>query len=475
MNLSIHLDTEETQDRHDSIMMINGGVACLSQIAHDCGWEAEAIDETYTGSSEPIESLITDKIEVALSKSQEVVVGFSVLGYNARRSIELTQKLRVKFGSRIRVICGGQHIRNFSEAFLQYSFDAVCVGRGEVTLLQVLSGASGLIRDYGRPAPVAGFRYDGYYGIENRLSEMANQPLGFGDGAIQNIRMLVNESVRGGCAWAAAKKPCNFCALEGITDLLQRDLRSLFIEEEAWAERFGINRVFDVSNQFLPTLDPSKAKQYIDGWLEIRKDYPAADKLRRYAYLTVPSLNIPRLSEIVEVAYVGIDHFCKEGWKSQGKPTSTRKQLWKALNAAKRSGIKIRAGLVLGRYETPESLQALVDGSAELCVRYGGTLDNSGILLTLGIFPVEIISGSEDFRWFRENALSVKAQEIFSRYERQGWISREEQRKLTRHFIKQTSNPNGVSFEDVLAVQSTIVQICRQHGVITNDVDHGKF
>lgn len=225
-------------------------------------------------------------------------------------------------------------------------------------------------------------------------------------------------------------------------------LASLFAEEEAWAER------------------------HLDRWLEIRREYLSADRLRRYAYLTILSLAIPGLSDIVKVAYVRIDHFYKESWLSQGKPTRTREQLWLALDAAERSGIKIRAGLVLGRYETPESLEALLVGAAELCARYGGTSESSVLLLTLGVFPVEIIPGSNDFRWFRENASIEKAQEIFSRYERYGWISREDQRKLTRHFIEQTSR---VSFDEVVAVQSAIVAICRQHGIIANDVDSGQL
>lgn len=107
-------ETEETEDRHDSIMMVNGGVACLNQIACKAGWNSEAIDGSFTGSSEPVKDLVSQKIELALSKGRKVIVGFSVLGYNARHSIEIAGWLKDQFGSRIRVVCSGQHIHNFT-------------------------------------------------------------------------------------------------------------------------------------------------------------------------------------------------------------------------------------------------------------------------------------------------------------------------------------------------------------------------
>lgn len=165
--------------------------------------------------------------------------------------------------------------------------------------------------------------------------------------------------------------------------------------------------------------------------------------VRKYVYLTVSSVDdeiAQLLAESgVEETYLGVDHFNREALIQENKSHRTLSRLERTLNALTDNGIKFRMGVVAGAAkENRETLNAILHGVDWVVSRYRDGLNG------IGVFPIELIPGSRLWRDMQQSGL---CQPIFSKFHEQGFITRGEQKELTRTFVNASSD---VSYEDIL-------------------------
>lgn len=457
----LHLQSGEGMDnRFDTLMMVNGSIAALCTIAQALGCHPLAIDEAYPG-PEFLRTRVRQEIEESLHKGDTPVIFCTVLSYNAESSLRLLKELKAEYGDQVRTGVGGQLIRVAPKAYLTKRYlDHVAVGDAEVTLAPVLiggqrfaegylfggcGGSQGLIQlapQRPRSEHYAPLSYDSYTGIQERLTEMANYRLG----PFSGIRQLVVESVRG-CAWAHTFGICDMCSLEGVA--LEPHFKPLvdhFQVERQMVEEYGVNWLFDVSNQWLPKFGED-GRRWLQQYVATRKQFQLPD-VHKYVYLTSNSITkstAPLLREAgVRVAYVGIDGWEDGTWKALGKSHN----VVPALEAARQNDLYLRASVVIGNGITKANLAELPRFVEWLTTEYGSTL------LSFGCFMEIILQGSPVWYKFEALARERGIQEAVTLYDKmatEGWLSWEDEVNLTRLYINHTQR---ASYEEALAARN---------------------
>lgn len=474
----VHRDSGEfMENRFDTLMMVNGSIASLLTIARHLGVEAVAIDESYPG-GEFFQGYIYKEVDDCLSQGITPVVFCTVLSYNAHKSIQLLMDLKRRYGKRIRTGVGGQLIRIAPEAYLNYWFiDHVAVGDAECTLRQLLLEGQriakgslfgelqslALAKDWKHYAPLS---YDGYVGFPERLAEMSKLHLG----PFTGIRQAVMESVRG-CSWAyETGRACDFCALQDITTQPTYNLFQQFTQEREFAEQWGCNWVFDVSNQWLPR--QRRMPEWLEEYLEARRKVEGP-LLNKYVYLTSNSIDArtaPLFKEAgIRIAYVGIDGWNKETWKAHHKAGSAS-IIQKCLDACKANQLYLRTAAVIGEGATRENLPELQQFVRHLADNYGD------ILISYGCFLEIILPGSPVWYKFKNQAEQEGIQDALRLYDKmytKGYLDRMDERHLTRLFM-QHSPTCGISFEEAEEMERWAVEYINSHcsGTATT-IEHG--
>ena len=478
----IHCKPDQGYDeRFDTVLMVNGSVAVLNQLTKSVlGYPGLAIDESYPGANLEgrerafVFERVCKEVERALAAGEEPVVYCTLLYYNARGSLALLRELKRKFGPRVRTGVGGQLVATCFNAYRSgenASFiDQVAVGDAEVCLEQMLAGKPFVV---GRKKVTTTDHYtppfygdESYLGLAERLDEMSRYQ--FGD--ITGIRQLITESVRG-CSWAyGIGKPCNFCSLDGVTERpVFRDLEAHFRIEQDLAEKFQVNWLFDVSNQFLPVIKPAEQVEWLKHYVAARKRFNAL-AINRYVYLTTNSITAdtaPLLREAgVRCAYIGID-----GWD-----TTTKRAMHKtlapherALEVCKANGIYVRTSLVIGSGLTPQNLDDLPRFVKNTMERFGGKP-----ILSFGNFLEIVLPGSPDWANLRReafdpknsgNAVPGKIRELYRRFETQGYLALEEQELLNELRIRHTQPL--VEYEAVVAARDKAAEAVKKSETIS--------
>lgn len=507
------------ENRFDTVSIPNGGIAVLSQIAHNLGIESKAFDEAFLGNCgkdklkahQQLETLLFAEIERALLAGKQPIVLCTVLNYNADKSLQLLHCIRRHFGKRVRTGVGGQHIRTCPAAFQSKLvtetggyLDHIAIGDGEVLLPRILQDEKYLMEGYlelGGRTHYAQPRYDDYHAIRERLQEMANMNLGpFKAGS----RQLVIESVRG-CAWAFnQKRACSMCALEKIERTPAfKPFDDHFAQIRSLVDKFGINWLFDVSNQWLPVLQSKAAIAWLKSYIEAKKA-SGIPPINLYTYLTSNSLNastIPLFREAgIQTAYVGIDGWEKETQAALNKPRlmlrgqrrglhmlgsqttpENERSIETMLGLCRENGLFIRTSLVVGSGLNRENVEALPEFVRTLTRNFGD------VVLTLGIFEQIILPGSPVFRSFEEDAHKYRwaeVEDLYRLFYQQGYLSWEQQVLLNQHYITydqrrrvqsgELEPANAVTFEQVEdAIRRARAEVIADGRVVVTSIEDG--
>lgn len=414
--------------RFDTLVSVNGSVAALLAIAHRYGYPAIGIDEAFPGTQEMME-YIHDTIDSALIRGLTPHIFCSVVSYNVYSSIQLLKELKARYGNRIRTGVGGQLIRCAPRAYAANpDIDMVAIGDAEATLLELLHGVP-LSTRWAKHYSL--FSYHNYWKIHERLDAMAADP----DAPFPGMRQLVMESSRG-CAWAyTMKRACSFCSLQSITDKPQVDFTHMFTQECMLIQQ-GANWVFDVANQWLPVMRPVEQFAYLETFLAERERQHIPADLKRYVYLTTNSITertAPLLYEAgVRIAYVGFDGWNAATLRAHNK---TRHSAQLCIESAVSAGIGIRGALVIGDGASEESLDLLPRFVSKLADTAGNKL------VSLACYPVVVLPGSPVWMQFqaRANRESIAAaNELFQHFAVHGYHTPEQERELTRIYMKHT-------------------------------------
>lgn len=267
-----------------------------------------------------------------------------------------------------------------------------------------------------------------------------------------------------GCSWAISNKDgaCSFCSLQNIQVKNNLSLDEYLENEKEIQTKLTPDRIFDVANQFLPTLNSREKIKWLKEYIRIRNSKGINSK--KYAYLTVSSIDdeiAPLLKEAgISEVYLGIDHFNEKALSYENKPFRKRKTLKKCLDALKKQKIKFRAGIVLGSAsEDLETLESVRSGIKWLIENY------KDIINAIGIFPVEIIPGSKDFEKMKKSGV---LHELFTKFEEFGFLTREEQRLMTSAWINKNSN---ISETEIHKFKKEMFNYMKREGVFSYGVD----
>jgi len=453
MILNVHLSADRDEERFDTLISPAGGVATLEAIERRVflDEEARSYDGGFPGNEE-VRAEIFRVIESADASGGPVSVLFTVLGYNAEASEAFARELKERFEGGVRVVFGGQLMPFSERAFMAHpSVDIVCLGDAEVVLPQMRvdrfssSRYEGWLKDSEVRPVFSGVSYEHFFQIRERLARQKE---------VAGFSQLVVQGPGGpGCSWAAnnLNGACSFCALQNITVMNGVPLHEHFEMEAALQERFGMDRFFDVANQFLPFLRADGNEGWLRSYIDVREQLGVA--AGKYAYLTVSSIT-PEIAALlrqagVTEAYLGIEHFDAKALASHNKSHRGGNTLKRALDSLKNEGIRFRMGLVLGASpEKPESLQAVRDGMQSL------TTDYRDQLLACGVYPLEVIPGSRLFDQARQQGL---VPEVFESFARKGFFTAQEQLALNRAYI-QAHSPVGADAVYALAAEMSALE-----------------
>lgn len=469
--LFVHFNSSGGRDdRFDTIAMPNASVAVCCAVAQQHGYCPMAYDTAFP-SPQLVEEAILAEIDTILARGEQPALFATLLNYNAEETLRFFGRVKREWGQHVRTGVGGQLVRTAVSAYeANPNIDHVGVGDAEVVLPRLLAGevsAEGYLADL-NPGDWPGYAepsYDTYFGLAERLDVMSRFKLG----PFTGLRQLLVESVRA-CSWAfGTGKACTFCSLEGIDRSPQfRPFAEGFALEQRLVEKYGINWVFDVSNQWLPKFCGQEA--WLEEYLRARDTFGATD-VQRYAYLTAMSLTpttAPLLAKAgIKVAYVGFD-----GWDD-----TTRKGMHKAnvpvqtvVEAAQDADIYLRCGFVIGDGATEANLPLLPEFIRQ------STEAHADRFISMGFFPQIILPGSRAWSELTELTSTssdprlTAAARLFRKMETHGYLSRYDENELTRIYLEAVV---GIAYDQALAVRDECVDIAEAAGIVGTTIEHG--
>jgi hypothetical protein len=479
MSLHVSPELDDEAARHDSLATPAAGPAVLSRLASQEGVPNIALDSIYPGREET-KQIILEQAERALMADAIPVLMPSVLQYNAAETEALIRELKAEIPELI-VVVGGQAVQaNITSAWVNMrDIDVVARGDGEVLMGPMLADIQagerklyyeGFLKNEQGQNIFEGADYRWYIGMQGRL-QAQRETMGFARASEQ----LVGGP---GCSWAFGQKvpkACRFCALQGVTTRSDRPLDDAVRNLRVIQDQLGLgpeDQIFDVANQHLRGLLPREARQQLEEMIRLREEYGVHTST--YAYLTVGSVasspdiaHLLAASGVTEV-YLGIDHVDPRVLKIQNKHQKDFKTILKAMEYLKDAGIRFRGGLVLGIHETRDSLNALMDGLEEMLQRFGpDETGKPGNMTGIGIFPVDMLPGSEGFRELetlaREKRDTVVLR-IISNYHQRGYILPQEAERLRHAYIEYTCR--GVGPAEIMTMADRLHRRANAAGII---------
>lgn len=470
MLINIHLnppfdDDKNYKERFDTLISPSSTIATLLAIEREIGRDdIVGIDEAFPGEVETKRE-IRRLIEEDIREGRIPVLIFTLLLYNSEPAIKYINELKRELGGKIKIVVGGQLVPLAREAYLKNrDIDVVCVGDAEVILPNLLADLEtgnlsheyhGWVREES-DKQFSGVSFDGFFGIRERLAAQ-KETVGFSQLTIQGPGGP-------GCAWAISNAggPCSFCALQNITTSNTTSIEEYLENERRLEEQFHPDRFFDVANHFLPTLKPGEIVTWLENYIEIRKR--KGIQAKKYAYLSVSSVNDKIAGLLAEAGisevYLGIDHFNEEALKAENKSFRHQRTLKKCLDALTAHGIMFRAGIVLGSAEeTAETLDSVRSGIHWMVSNY------KSCIKAVGIFPIDMLPGSKDFEKMRASGICPG---LFDNFDRLGYLSRSEQRRMTELWIQHHSH---ISPAEVTQTVEAMLTYLKTEGVFGYRVD----
>lgn len=459
---------QDYSERLDTIMMPNGSIAALSSINNRLRekydfLEADiAVDESYLGQGkqQDVYNFLLNKIQQSLSGGEEPVIFCTVLSYNTERTLELLKFLKQEFGSSIRTGVGGQLVRVISDTYRFFSFvDHVGVGDAEVILEPLMIGKTSFISRYMAVSPklhYSSFSYENYVGIEERLGEMSQLKFG----PFSGFRQLAIEGVRG-CSWAhSSGRACGICSLESIIATpFFKPFKEYFALENQLVENFGINWMFDISNQFIPVMGDKNQERWLQSFLEAKKKYEQYE-INRYVYLTSNSISertAPLLRKAgIRLAYIGLDGWDTGTRNALNKPQTDPRNI---LRICRENDIYVRLGIVIGSGINKQNLQVLPVFEESIIKEFKETI------LTWGNFLEIILPGSRVWYDLEERARQNGWSEITKLYHFfycNGYLTWPQQEKMTEYYIRLVQQTD---YDEVVAIRNQVISIIKPYTI----------
>ncbi len=467
MFINIHLNPKNEQDeRFDTLISPSGTIATLLNIEKKLGIKDRVgLDEAYLG-YQKLKRTTINFINEGINAGKKPIILFTILIYNAEKSIKLMKILKKKFGNKIIIVVGGQLVPWAKKAYLNNkNIDSVCIGDAEVIIPQILIDLKsknhtkklyqGWLHKKGK-SNYSMVSYDNFYKIKERMKAQKKKT---------GISQLTIQGVGGpGCAWASSnpKGPCYFCALQNITNMSSNSLKQTLLKEKELEEKFQPDRIFDVANQFFPTINVLEIIEWLKDYRKLRKELKLNAK--KYAYLTVSSVNSETAKLLKEIGtnevYLGVDHFHNDALSQENKPYRSRRTLERCLDSLKKNDINFRIGVVLGAaIETRETLKSVEDGIEWLLQNYTKNLN------AVGIFPVDVLPGSKLYKNMKREKLSSH---LFQKFQTEGYLTRQEQKEMSECYI----NAKGESSpEQIYQLAQQMEYKCRKLGTMKYSVD----
>lgn len=444
--LVAHLNPDENwslQERFDTLISPCGTVATLGKILKNIAPEQERylFDGWFPGNKMVQESM-RGRIREALRAWSHPHVFFSLLLYNSGPTIQMIQELKREFWDKITTTIWWQLVPYVSSALVKnHSIDHVAIGDGEALIPALMKkGVPKLLNATQENRLFAGVDYTNFFEIQERL-EKQREESGF-------TQLTAQWPGWPWCSWAANNPSwaCSFCALQNITIMNETPLKDSLLVEKELQDQFGVDRIFDVANQFLPFLRKEDIMNWLQSYHSIRQSLWIS--VKKYAYVTVQSIIdseiVSMLAQVgVTEVYVGIDHFDAASLREQNKSHRSWSNLIKALNNLRNNGITFRCGLVLGSSSETESSFASVSDWVDMLLSYEN-------LRAIGIFPLEVLPGSRIYSQMKQECLGTN---IIAELESKWFLDREQQKELSRIWIDHTSPiwyQRVVSFRDEL-------------------------
>ncbi|MFA7309941.1 MAG: hypothetical protein WC050_03485 [Candidatus Paceibacterota bacterium] len=503
MIINIHMGPRtggpgESRRRYDTLTTPSGTVATLLHVEETLGLtDIIGVDESFPGET-ATKQKIGHIIEQDIAEGRRSFLLFTVLLYNAERTVHYVRELKQKYGDKITIVVGGQMVPLAEEAYRNNAdIDVVCVGDAEAILPDLVRdmrenmalATHGLKRRYEgwvkdlADQRFAGVSYDRFWMIRERLATQRLISAEFGErnprGELGFSQLTIQGPGGPGCAWAAGNKDgaCSFCALQNITSMSKTPLRDALENEARVAKQFGADRLFDIANQFLPSLKRAEIKRWLTEYIALRGELGMTNN--KYVYLTVNSVDdeiAGMLRQIgINEVYLGIDHFHPDALASQNKPFRTSIQngasvkasqldsdaleepvskdmLERTLSALKANSISFRASVVVGAaHETEETLEAVRRGVREIFTRF----ENAR---SIRISSVKIIPGSRIFAEMQESGLCA---DVFLNFKTLGYLTAKEQDTLNRTYVNELSE---ISYDQVEAIEREVLEMSREFG-----------
>lgn len=459
-------------ERLDTIMMPNGSIAALNSInerlrdKHDSIEPGLAIDESYPASDmhgrerEFILQYLQKTIEKALVAGEEPVLFCTLFSYNAEKTLALLKWAKDEFGLAVRTGIGGQLVRVSPETYFTLPYiDHVGIGDAEVILEPLLVGRKSFTKGYLQLAVgnhYAPFLYENYLALDDRLNEMSQ----FKFGPFSDFRQVAVESVRG-CAWACQMgRACEMCSLESITSVPHfKPFPEYFAIENQLAERFGINWIFDVSNQFIPVMGKDKQEEWLRGLLAAKKKY-ARHEMSKYVYLTSNSIS-ERTAPLIREAGIRLPYIGFDGWdvttrKALNKPQTDPK---KVLRLCRENDLYVRLGIVIGSGLNEQNIRELPQFAESIIGEFKSTI------LTWGNFLEIILPGSRVWYDLEDQAKKNSWQEVTGLYKffyQNGYLTWPQQERMTELYIRLVQRAD---YDEVVAMRDKTIEVVRPYAV----------
>jgi len=447
--------------------MPSGGLAAVGGTAKKLNIDMVSIDEMFVGNDKKFEDVLYNEINKSLENYKNVFVFAELFLYNSAKSIKIIKNLRKEYSTQIKIGIAGQLVNYCYTSYENNSIiDIIGVGNAESILYDMIFSGKRMIiesrEDAKRSILLRVFDYSNYYAIEERLDETErNSVIGRGINRIDNVRQLVIEGNKG-CPWAARKNGgCSFCSIEGNKQYINMNIDDYLNQISVMVTKYKANWVYDPSSQWLPWKEEDRIR-YLNQLLE-RKRILEAKKCSKYIYLS-PFLVNDTIASLLKEAdvgcvYLGIDHFYSESIKVLNKPVCSMKILEKCMDALKKYNIAVRIGIVIGAYETEESIKAVDDGLKWMMMNYGN------ILLTVGCFPISVFPGSRFYHNYKVSSIiTPEAKRIINKIEEDGYISWEEQLELDKNFIDATCS---FSSDELFTLQKKIMTMTELNNIVS--------
>lgn len=453
--------------RFDLLTMPSGGLAAVGGTAKKLNIDMISIDEMFVGNDKTFCDVLYNEIDESLKNYKNVFVFAELFLYNSTKSMKTIEKLRKDYGTHIKIGVAGQLVNYCYNAYDKNPMiDIIGVGNAESILYEMIYSGKRLIMESSEDAKKSilsrVFDYSNYYAIEERLDETeANSVIGSGINRIDNVRQLVIEGNKG-CPWAARKNGgCSFCSIEGNKQYINMNIDDYLNQISVMVRDYRVNWIYDPSSQWLPWREEDRVR-YLNQLLD-RSRILGAEKCSKYIYLSPFLVNDTIASLLkeadVDCVYLGIDHFYSKSIKTLNKPVFSMEILEKCMDSLKKYNITVRIGIVIGAYETEESIQAVIDGLTWMMKNYGE------ILLTVGCFPISVFLGSRFYNDYKVSSfITPEAKSIIDKIDTNGYISWEEQLELDRNFIDATCS---FSSDELFALQKKIMTLTESNNIIS--------